>query len=237
MRHIIGIDTGGTFTDCVVMDAEGRITRRRPRPLPTKFSEGEAGRPAHLRQRRDRAPGRRHQHHLLRLARLDHDRHQRAALLGPALRDRRHAAAHRVPARARGLHVRRPPCLGVDRARAGDGDLALPRLQHAQQAALLRSRGAASLDLVERDGTAWLACGRCGQPLCSARENYKLHCHRIDRPIQAANTLIGDPQRFIDDAVQFRQFCCPACAGLIENEVCRAQDPVLWDIELEMRSR
>ena len=63
-------------------------------------------------------------------------------------------------------------------------------------------------------------------------ENYKLHCHRIDRPIQAANTLIGEPQRFIDDPVQFRQFCCPACGGLIENEVCRAQDAVLWDVEL-----
>jgi hypothetical protein len=72
------------------------------------------------------------------------------------------------------------------------------------------------------------------RPLCRARGNYKLHCHRIDRPIQAANTLIGDPQRFIDDAVQFRQFCCPACGGLIENEVCRAQDPVLRDIELEV---
>jgi N-methylhydantoinase B len=90
------------------------------------------------------------------------------------------------------------------------------------------------LDLVERDGARWLACTRCGQPLGPARENYKLHCHRIDRPIQAANTLIGDPARFIDDAVQFRQFCCPACGGLIENEVCRAQDPVLWDIELEV---
>jgi Acetone carboxylase gamma subunit len=45
--------------------------------------------------------------------------------------------------------------------------------------------------------------------------------------------LIGDPQRFIDDAVEFRQFCCPACGGLIENEVCRAQDPVLHDMELE----
>jgi N-methylhydantoinase B len=89
------------------------------------------------------------------------------------------------------------------------------------------------LDLVDRDGHPWLGCSRCGQPLCSARENYKLHCHRVDRPIQAANTLIGDPQRFIDDAVEFRQFCCPACGGLIENEVCRAQDPVLWDIELQ----
>jgi acetone carboxylase gamma subunit len=88
------------------------------------------------------------------------------------------------------------------------------------------------LDLVHQAGDPWLACSRCGQPLCASRENYKLHCHRIDRPIQSANTLIGDPRRFIDDAVQFRQFCCPACGGLIENEVCRAQDPVLWDIEL-----
>ncbi|HEV8437272.1 MAG TPA: hydantoinase B/oxoprolinase family protein, partial [Methylomirabilota bacterium] len=42
------------------------------------------------------------------------------------------------------------------------------------------------LDLVDRDGHPWLGCARCGQPLCSARENYKLHCHRVDRPIQAA---------------------------------------------------
>ncbi|PYN93986.1 MAG: hypothetical protein DMD91_28920, partial [Candidatus Rokuibacteriota bacterium] len=90
------------------------------------------------------------------------------------------------------------------------------------------------LDLVERDGAHWLTCSRCGQPLGPARENYKLHCYRIDRPIQAASTLIGDPQRFIDDAVQFRQFCCPGCGRLIENEVCRAQDPVLHDIELKV---
>jgi N-methylhydantoinase B len=91
------------------------------------------------------------------------------------------------------------------------------------------------VDLIERDGSLWLACARCGQPLGPASENYKKHCHRVDRPIQAASILIGDPQRFIVDAVQFRQFCCPACGGLIENEVCRAQDPLLHDIELAAR--
>lgn len=35
------------------------------------------------------------------------------------------------------------------------------------------------------------------------------------------------PTRFIDDAVQFRQLLLPACGGLIDNEVCRAQDPVV----------
>jgi N-methylhydantoinase B len=90
------------------------------------------------------------------------------------------------------------------------------------------------LDLVDRERVPWLACSRCGHPLGPARENYKLGCHRIDRPIQAAHTLIGEPQRFIDSAVQFRQFCCPACGGVVENEVCRSLDAVLWDVELEI---
>ena len=76
----------------------------------------------------------------------------------------------------------------------------------------------------------------CGQPLGPAHENYKLHCHRIDRRIETASPLIGDPRRFIDDVVEFRQFCCPACGGLIENDVCRAQDPVLHDVELDVES-
>jgi len=87
------------------------------------------------------------------------------------------------------------------------------------------------LDLVQEEGEKRLACSRCGFVLCSARENYKAHALRINRPIQAANPLIGDPKRFIDAGVQFRQFFCPACGGLIENEVCRADDPLLWDIE------
>ncbi len=88
------------------------------------------------------------------------------------------------------------------------------------------------LDLVSVDGARHLACARCGHALCAARLNYKAHALRIDRPIQAANPLIGDPQRFIDARVEFRQFHCPACGGLIENEVCRAEDPLLHDIEL-----
>jgi acetone carboxylase gamma subunit len=91
------------------------------------------------------------------------------------------------------------------------------------------------LDVVAQDGGDWLACSRCGQPLGPARENYKLSCQRIDRPIQVANMLIGDPKRFIEDGVQFRQFCCPACGGLVENEVCRSQDPLLSDIELNLQ--
>src|SRR3989475_1183185 len=40
MSHIIGIDTGGTFTDCVVMDADGRIVTAKAASTPDDFSEG-----------------------------------------------------------------------------------------------------------------------------------------------------------------------------------------------------
>jgi N-methylhydantoinase A len=40
MAYIIGIDTGGTFTDCVVMDAEGRIVTAKASSTPDDFSEG-----------------------------------------------------------------------------------------------------------------------------------------------------------------------------------------------------
>ncbi|HEV8437271.1 MAG TPA: hydantoinase/oxoprolinase family protein [Methylomirabilota bacterium] len=38
--YIIGIDTGGTFTDCVVMDPDGRITTAKASSTPVDFSEG-----------------------------------------------------------------------------------------------------------------------------------------------------------------------------------------------------
>jgi N-methylhydantoinase A len=40
MTHLIGIDTGGTFTDCVVMDADGRIATAKAPSTPDDFSEG-----------------------------------------------------------------------------------------------------------------------------------------------------------------------------------------------------
>ena len=40
MPYIIGIDIGGTFTDCVVMDAGGRIVTAKAPSTPDDFSEG-----------------------------------------------------------------------------------------------------------------------------------------------------------------------------------------------------
>jgi len=40
MAYIIGIDTGGTFTDCVVMDSDGRLVTAKASSTPDDFSEG-----------------------------------------------------------------------------------------------------------------------------------------------------------------------------------------------------
>ena len=53
----------------------------------------------------------------------------------------------------------------------------------------------------------------------------------------AANPNIGDYKRYIDDRPMFRQFHCPGCGALIENEIARADDEVLRDIELDPGSR
>jgi N-methylhydantoinase A len=40
MRYVVGIDIGGTCTDCVVVDAEGRVTLGKAFSTPSDFSEG-----------------------------------------------------------------------------------------------------------------------------------------------------------------------------------------------------
>ena len=86
----------------------------------------------------------------------------------------------------------------------------------------------------ESDGTH-AACARCGTDFGLARGNYKDRCVRRDADIAAANPNIGDWRRYIDERPVFRQFFCPGCGALIENEVARESDPILHDIELHIR--
>ena len=45
MAYIIGIDTGGTFTDCVVMDADGRIVTAKAASTPDDHRIESGSRP------------------------------------------------------------------------------------------------------------------------------------------------------------------------------------------------
>src|SRR5215469_14799665 len=84
-----------------------------------------------------------------------------------------------------------------------------------------------SLDLRREKEGVHIACSRCAADLGPARGNYKDRCVRHDADISAANPNIGDYRRYIDDRPVFRQFFCPGCGALVENEVARESDPVL----------
>jgi N-methylhydantoinase B len=75
-------------------------------------------------------------------------------------------------------------------------------------------------------------CAKCATDLGPLADNYKAGCVRNDLPINASNPIVGDPRRFIDPMPQFRQFCCPGCGIIVENEIAIADDPLLADVEL-----
>ncbi|TMH55295.1 MAG: hypothetical protein E6H53_17250 [Betaproteobacteria bacterium] len=89
-----------------------------------------------------------------------------------------------------------------------------------------------NIDLRREKGGGRLACSKCAADLGGLGDNYKDRCVRRESDIGTANPNIGDYRRYIDETPVFRQFFCPGCGALIENEVARANDPVLRDIEL-----
>ena len=91
---------------------------------------------------------------------------------------------------------------------------------------------------MRRDGAAQHhCCAKCDSDLGPVADNYKDHCLREDNPIQASSPLVGDPHRYIDAEPVFRQFFCPGCGSLIENEIAVRTDPVLRDIEVMVDDR
>jgi N-methylhydantoinase B len=97
------------------------------------------------------------------------------------------------------------------------------------------ARASENLDLRRERGGLRYACAKCAADLGAVRDNYKDQCVVEERDIAAANPNIGDWRRYVDDRPVFRQFYCPGCGALIENEVARADDPVLRDIELKLK--
>lgn len=83
-------------------------------------------------------------------------------------------------------------------------------------------------------GDAHWACADCAADLGPVSANYKDRCLHEDHTMTEANRLIGPPDVFIDDGVAFRQFFCPGCGSLIENEVSVDTDPIFADIVLDL---
>jgi N-methylhydantoinase B len=91
-----------------------------------------------------------------------------------------------------------------------------------------------NLEVRKANGSLHTACSKCAADLGPVRENYKEHAVRVDGEIATANPNVGDWKRYIDERPVFRQFFCPGCGALMENEIAREGDPVLRDIELHL---
>jgi acetone carboxylase gamma subunit len=83
------------------------------------------------------------------------------------------------------------------------------------------------------DGTESIVCSDCGERLCKASENYKLHALSRTMEMQEAGPLLNDPTEYVDDEMEFRQYYCPGCATLLENEVILAELDPIHDRELK----
>jgi N-methylhydantoinase B len=77
-----------------------------------------------------------------------------------------------------------------------------------------------------------VVCRSCGEDVCGADENYKLHALCETKPLTEAGPLVNDPSDYVDDEMEFRQFYCPGCATLLENEVTKADEPPVHDKQI-----
>ena len=77
-----------------------------------------------------------------------------------------------------------------------------------------------------------IRCRRCRHLFGDDTRNYKLGALCIERPLQDANPYVGDATRYVDADVRLRQYVCPGCGVLLDNEVARVGDPPIWDINV-----
>ena len=91
------------------------------------------------------------------------------------------------------------------------------------------------LEVVSGEGGQRFRCAKCEHDLGPTSDNYKEHALLRRGRLQDAGPLVGDPALFIDDEMELRQFFCPGCVTLLDNEINRVSEPLPWDIQLEAR--
>ena len=88
------------------------------------------------------------------------------------------------------------------------------------------------LEVVEAQGARSFRCATCGHDLGPTTGNYKERTLLRRGRLEGAGPLVGDPARFIDDEMELREYFCPGCVTLLDTEINRAGEPLLWDVEL-----
>jgi acetone carboxylase gamma subunit len=81
-----------------------------------------------------------------------------------------------------------------------------------------------------QDGPVFVC--RCGAVLGDARRNFKSYTLMEEGPVHEAGLRVN-PYR-VSDRFVFRQFYCPRCLLRLETEVALKDEPVLWDIHVDV---
>ena len=76
-----------------------------------------------------------------------------------------------------------------------------------------------------------IKCRKCGQVICDATENYKLHVPRAE---VWPDEIPGQRPSKKDALVLYCEYYCPGCYTLLDVEVAEKGAPPLWDIQIKM---
>jgi N-methylhydantoinase B len=88
------------------------------------------------------------------------------------------------------------------------------------------------LRVLEHRGTQVLACQDCLTVLSPLSENWKDGALVGEIELPDANGLCPDPRTLIDEDFVLRQYACPGCARLLDNDVQRRGEPPTWDFRI-----
>jgi N-methylhydantoinase B len=93
---------------------------------------------------------------------------------------------------------------------------------------------AEELELVAIGAQRYIACKNCGHFICAGNGNYKLGAARIDGSLMEIDSeLFPDPANEFDVPILYREYLCPNCGVLLDNELVRADEPPVWDVHLD----
>ena len=130
---------------------------------------------------------------------------------------------------------------GVDAAATDSGRAAViadrltwsgPAESHAAAAGSEVRTVGPELVVVAEGGAQSLACGACRTVLSPVDGNWKDGAGVREIRLEQGNRHQPPVATLTDDDVVLRQFACPGCGRLLDNEVRRSAEPPLWDFRL-----
>ncbi|MGE0066583.1 MAG: hydantoinase B/oxoprolinase family protein [Solirubrobacterales bacterium] len=89
-----------------------------------------------------------------------------------------------------------------------------------------------AIDIVESDAGPLYVCNRCEHQLGGVDQPYKHWCSEWEGEVAEIGPAFRDPADSVDDHVVWREFYCPGCGVMFENELAREGEELLADARL-----